>query len=103
MALIALETGGDLSASQAKTVLAEMAASHRTPADIVADLGLESVDSGELETMVDGLIAAHPDEWERFVGGEGKMQGFFVGQVMKATQGQADGKIVNQLLQSRKA
>ena len=48
------------------------------------------------------LIAANPDEWQRFCDGDGKMQGFFVGQVMKETKGQADGKVVNQLLQQRK-
>ena len=60
------------------------------------------MDTSELETLVDGLIAAHPDEWSRFAGDdEGdkkKMQGFFTGQIMKATQGQADGKAVAQLL-----
>lgn len=96
--LLRMEEEGDLTSGQVKQVLAEMAASHRPPAVIVAELGLEAVDTSELATMVDDLIAAHPEEWERFCGGESKMQGFFVGQVMRQTSGQADGKTVNQLL-----
>ena len=50
-------------------------------------------------------IAAHPDEFEQLRTGDdkarGKLTGFFVGQIMKATKGQADGKAVNQLLQAR--
>ena len=101
--LVRMETGGELTSSQAKQVLAEMAASHRRPADIAAEAGFEAVDTTELEALVDRLIADNPGEWERFVGGEGKMQGFFVGQVMKETNGQADGRTVNQLLQRRKS
>ena len=101
-ALISMEAGGELSASQAKQVLAEMAATHRPPADIAAELGFEAVDTGELEAIVDRLIEASPDEWQRFCEGDGKVQGFFVGQVMKETKGQADGKVVNQLLQQKR-
>jgi aspartyl-tRNA(Asn)/glutamyl-tRNA(Gln) amidotransferase subunit B len=101
-ALVTMAEAGDLTSSQAKQVLAEMATTGNSPADIAAAHGFEAVDTSELETLVDRLIADNPDEWERFVGGEGKMQGFFVGQVMKETQGQADGKVVNQLLVQRK-
>ncbi|MGK2929570.1 MAG: Asp-tRNA(Asn)/Glu-tRNA(Gln) amidotransferase subunit GatB, partial [Acidimicrobiales bacterium] len=101
-ALVTMAEAGDLTSSQAKQVLAEMATTGKSPADIAAAHGFEAVDTSELETLVDRLIADNPDEWERFVGGEGKMQGFFVGQVMKETQGQADGKVVNQLLVQRK-
>ena len=100
--LVAMVTGGELTASQAKQVLAEMAATGSTPAAIAAEHGFEAVDSGELEQMVDAVIADNPDEWARFCDGDGKMQGFFVGQIMRQTGGQADGKAVNQLLQQRK-
>ena len=77
------------------------------PTSIAAARGFEAMDTGELETLVDQLIADHPDEWARFTSGdEGdrkKMQGFFTGQIMKATKGQADGKVVNQLLSARAA
>jgi aspartyl-tRNA(Asn)/glutamyl-tRNA(Gln) amidotransferase subunit B len=59
------------------------------------------MDLSELEGIVDGLISAHPDEWQRFCDGDVKVTGFFVGQVMKATGGKADGKAVTALLNSR--
>ena len=101
-ALVDMETSGQLTTSQAKQVLAEMAETKQAPGEIAAARGFEAVDSSELEALVDRLIADHPGEWQRFVAGEGKMQGFFVGQVMRETQGQADGKTVNQLLLQRK-
>ena len=104
--LIAMETSGDLSSTQTKDVLAEMVDTGGVAADIAAAKGFEAMDTGELDTMVDELIANHPDEWARFTGddeGESKkMAGFFTGQIMKATKGQADGKVVAQLLNSRK-
>ena len=105
-ALIAMETGGELSATQTKEVLAEMVETGDAAADIAAAKGFEAMDSGELDGMLDSLIADHPDEWERYLSGdEGdqkKMAGFFTGQIMKATKGQADGKVINQLLGSRR-
>lgn len=100
-ALVGMESGGELSSTQAKTVLAQLVASGGEPATVAAELGFEAMDTGELETMVDQLIADNPDEWARFVEGDKKVQGFFVGQIMKATKGQADGKVVNQLLSAR--
>ncbi len=100
--LVSLEVGGQLTATQAKQVLAEMVASGGSPAAIAAERGFEAMESGELEGLVDGLIAEHPDEWQRFCDGDGKITGFFVGKVMKATQGKADGKAVTALLNARK-
>ncbi len=60
------------------------------------------MDTSELEGIVDGLISSNPDEWQRFCDGDAKVTGFFVGKVMKATQGQADGKVVTALLHDRK-
>jgi aspartyl-tRNA(Asn)/glutamyl-tRNA(Gln) amidotransferase subunit B len=93
-----MEAAGDLTSTQAKAVLAELVADGGEPAAVAAALGFEAVDTGELESLVDRLITDNPDEWARFCDGDRKVQGFFVGQVMKATLGQADGKIVNQLL-----
>jgi len=101
-ALVKMETGGELTATQAKTVLAEMVETGSAPADIAAAKGFEAMESGELEGIVDGLIAAHPDEWQRYCEGDGKITGFFVGGVMKATGGKADGKAVTALMQARK-
>ena len=60
------------------------------------------MDNSELESLVDGLIESNPTEWQRFCEGDAKITGFFVGQVMKATKGQADGKAVTALLNTRK-
>jgi aspartyl-tRNA(Asn)/glutamyl-tRNA(Gln) amidotransferase subunit B len=55
----------------------------------------------ELAAAVDRVIAANPDQWTRFVEGEGKLMGFLVGEVMRATKGKADGKAVTALLRQR--
>ncbi len=100
--LIRMETAGELSSTQTKTVLAEMVDSGGTPGGIAASHGFEAMDTSELDGLLDGIIAANPTEWKRFCDGDGKVTGFFVGQVMKATQGKADGKVVTALLNSRK-
>ena len=104
--LVQMLSSNELSSNQGQEVLAEMVASGGEPADIAAAKGFEAMDTGELDGMVDELIANHPDEWARFCGDDPgdakKMAGFFTGQIMKATKGQADGKVVAQLLNSRK-
>jgi aspartyl-tRNA(Asn)/glutamyl-tRNA(Gln) amidotransferase subunit B len=101
--LVAMEVDGKLSSTQTKTVLADLVADGGDPEQIAASHGFEAMDTSELEGLVDGLIQAHPAEWQRFCEGDGKVTGFFVGQVMKATQGKADGKVVTALLNSRKS
>ncbi|WP_419928466.1 Asp-tRNA(Asn)/Glu-tRNA(Gln) amidotransferase subunit GatB [Candidatus Poriferisocius sp.] len=100
--LVAMEAAGELTATQAKKVLAVLVESGGSPQEAAQSLGFEAMDSGELETLVDGLISEHPDEWSRFCDGDNKLTGFFVGQVMKATQGRADGNAVTQLLNARR-
>src|SRR5690606_35922064 len=94
-----------LTATQAKTVLAEMVATGGDPVAIAKAKGFEAMGADALTAAVDEVIAANPDEWERFVAGDdkvrGKLTGFFVGQVMKATKGQADGKAVTAMLRER--
>jgi len=106
-ALVGMEVGGDLTATQTKTVLAALVADGGDPAEVAASLGFEAMDGGELEAIVDGIIAAHPDDWAAFTSGDDKERkkksGFFVGQVMKATGGQADGRAVNEALARRAA
>jgi Asp-tRNA(Asn)/Glu-tRNA(Gln) amidotransferase B subunit len=58
-------------------------------------------DEGALAGWVDDVIAAHPDEVTRYRAGEGKLMGFFVGQVMKRSQGKADPKGVQPLLKAK--
>ncbi len=109
--LSAMEVRGDLTATQAKAVIADMIAaagpgapsgSTTDPVVIAATKGFEAMESSELEGIVDGLIAAHAQDWAKFCAGEQKVMGFFVGQVMKATGGKADGKAVSALLQARR-
>jgi aspartyl-tRNA(Asn)/glutamyl-tRNA(Gln) amidotransferase subunit B len=101
-ALVVMEAKGDLTATQAKTVLAEMASTGaKDPGAIAAQLGFEAMDTSELERMVDDAIAAQPDAWAKFCAGEQKALGAIVGHIMKASKGQADGKLVNQLLNAR--
>lgn len=104
--LVNLETSGLLTATQAKTVLVEMcarsAAGTADPAEIAAELGFEAMAADELETLVDQVIADNPEAWAKFCAGEAKVAGVFVGAVMKATRGQADGQVVTQLLAQRR-
>ena len=102
-ALTLLETGGKLTATQAKAVLAEIVANDGgDPAAIAASKGFEAMDTSALEAMVDEAIAADPDAWQKFCGGDGKAMGALVGLVMKASKGKADGKIVTALLNQKK-
>ena len=100
--LIRLEQSGDLTATQAKQVLGEMVATGLTPTEIAQNLGFESMEAGELETLVDAAIADNSEAWEKFCQGEEKVQGVFVGAVMKASKGQADGKAVTAILNQRR-
>jgi aspartyl-tRNA(Asn)/glutamyl-tRNA(Gln) amidotransferase subunit B len=64
------------------------------PAEIARRRGLEVLDTGSLEAVVAEVVAAHPEEWQRYVAGEDKLVGVFTGHVMRASAGQADGKAV---------
>ena len=76
-----------------------MAATGRSARQIVAEKGLSQVsDSAALEAEIDKIITANPDEVARYKTGNRKLMGFFVGQVMKATQGKANPKLVNEIL-----
>ena len=97
-----LEHAGDLTATQTKQVLSEMVATGLAPSEIAQNLGFESMEAGELETLVDAAIAENSEAWEKFCQGEEKVQGVFVGAVMKASKGQADGKAVTAILNQRR-
>ncbi len=97
--LIALVDDGAISTGVARKVFTEMAETGDDPAQIVDRQGLVQIsDEGALEATVDEIIAAHPDEFSRLKEGDRKLQGFFMGQIMKATKGQANPKVANQLL-----
>lgn len=101
--VVKMESAGRLSATQAKTVLAKMLESGGDPEEIASSLGFEALDSRVLEELVHKAIEEFPREWERYSMGEDQLSGFFIGQVMKASRGKADGKAVSAVLQSRRA
>ncbi len=83
----------------AKRVFAELASSGDDPKAVAERLGLVQVsDQGALSGWVDEVLAAHPAEVGRYRGGETKLMAFFVGQVMKKSQGKADPKGVQPVL-----
>ena len=100
--LLKMEEAGELSATQSKAVLAELVAAGGDPRSIANAKGFEQMDEGALDAVLDAVIAENPSEWERYVGGDDKLAGFFTGKVMAATRGQADGKAVNAGLRSRR-
>lgn len=98
-ALLKMVRQGAISGKIAKAVFIEMWQSGGEPAAIVAAKGLAQVsDVAELEAVVKGVLAEHLAEVEAYRGGKTKLLGFFVGQVMKKTQGRANPKTVNELL-----
>jgi aspartyl-tRNA(Asn)/glutamyl-tRNA(Gln) amidotransferase subunit B len=100
--LLTLMETSVISGKIAKTVFDEMVASGKSPKVIVAEKGLVQVtDSSEISAVVDRVIAASPDEVEKFKAGNTKLMGFFVGQVMKETKGKANPGVVNQLLKEK--
>ena len=96
--LIGLVADGKVSRSAARTVLAESFRTGDRPADVVEREGLGSVRADELDGVVEEVISANPDEAERVRDGDKKVVGFLMGQVMKATRGNADGGRARELL-----
>jgi aspartyl-tRNA(Asn)/glutamyl-tRNA(Gln) amidotransferase subunit B len=102
-ALLGLESGGQLSATQSKAVLAALLErGGGDPAAVAQEMGFEALGSGTLGAVLDEIIAANPDEWSRFVGGDDKLTGFFTGKVMDATAKKANGKEVVAELRRRR-
>ncbi len=97
-----MESSADLSATQAKDVLKEILAHGGDPASVAQRKGFERLDSGALGEIVAQLIDENPGEWSRYRGGDEKLAQFFIGQVMKLTKGQANGKEVIAELESRR-
>ena len=102
--LVGLIKSGTISTKIAKTVYEEMRHTGEAPEAIVQAQGLTQVsDTHALETHVDAVIAANPDKVKAYRGGKEKLIGFFVGQVMRVTQGKANPQMVNDLLQKELA
>jgi aspartyl-tRNA(Asn)/glutamyl-tRNA(Gln) amidotransferase subunit B len=97
--LLKLVEGGTISNKIAKTIFDEMWKTGKEPARIVEEKGLVQVsDTGEIEKIIDGIMAANPGQLAEYRGGKEKVFGFFVGQVMRASKGKANPGVVNELL-----
>ncbi len=102
--LIALIDDGTISGKIAKSVFEELLDSDRSAATIVEEKGLSQVsDSGELAAVIAAVLKGQEDKIAEYRAGKEKMLGFFVGQVMKATQGKANPKMVNEMLRKELA
>jgi aspartyl-tRNA(Asn)/glutamyl-tRNA(Gln) amidotransferase subunit B len=100
--LVALIDEGTISGKIAKTVFDEMLATAKRPRAIVAERGLVQVtDAAAIAAAVERVLADNPDKVADYRGGKEKLFGFFVGQVMRATDGKANPKQVNDLLRER--
>ncbi len=93
---------GELTGKLAKDVLPKMVESGEPPSVIVEREGLKQIsDTGALEKIVDDVIAANPKQVEQYKSGKTTVIGFLVGQVMKASRGQANPATVNEILKAR--
>ena len=100
--LVAMVAEGMVSASAAKDVLDGVMRGEGGPRQVALDRDLTQLtDSSAIEEAVDAVLAENQDAIERYRAGETKVVGFLVGQVMRATQGKADPRTVNQFLASK--
>jgi aspartyl-tRNA(Asn)/glutamyl-tRNA(Gln) amidotransferase subunit B len=100
--MLVLIEKGTISGKIAKTVFEEMYKTGKDADVIVKEKGLVQVsDESEIEKVVDDIFVKNLKEVERFKAGEEKLLGFFAGQVMKATKGKANPKMVNELLKKK--
>ena len=100
--LVNLVTEGVISGKIAKTVLEETWDSGLSPIEIVESSGLKQIDDDdEIERIIDQIISEHPDQVSAYKGGKDKLFGFFVGQIMKATEGKANPASANKILKDK--
>lgn len=100
--LIVLIDQGTISGKIAKTVFTEMWSSKKPPGQIVKEKNLVQItDTAAIEKIIDDVLTAYPNEVAEFQNGKTKLMGFFVGNAMKATKGQASPDIVNKILATK--
>ena len=93
---------GSINNNQGKEVLTEMFASGKPAPQVIKDKGFEQVsDSGAIEKIIDEVITANQANVDAYRGGNEKLFGFFVGQIMKASGGKANPKVVNDILRNK--
>jgi aspartyl-tRNA(Asn)/glutamyl-tRNA(Gln) amidotransferase subunit B len=101
-ALVRLIDEEKISGKQGKDVLVEMFKTGKPASAIVAEQGLVQVsDTGEIDQLIDAVIAANPDQVANYCSGKEALLGFFVGQVIKASKGKANPKVVNERLRAK--
>lgn len=100
--LVAMVSKGELTGKSAKDVLPKMFESGEAPGPIVEREGLKTMsDMGAVEKIIDDVIAANPKQVEQYKSGKTAVMGFLVGQVMKASRGQAAANVVNEMLKTK--
>jgi aspartyl-tRNA(Asn)/glutamyl-tRNA(Gln) amidotransferase subunit B len=100
--LLDLIKSGEISGKIAKDVLDVMIESGESAAKIVETKGLKQVsDVASLEKIIEKIIAENPDLVTKILAGDNRPFGFFVGQVMKSTNGQANPQVVNEILKKK--
>jgi aspartyl-tRNA(Asn)/glutamyl-tRNA(Gln) amidotransferase subunit B len=101
-ALVRLIDEGKISGRQGKDVLVAMFNNGKSAQAIIEEHGLVQVsDTGEIDALIDGVMAANPDQVASYRSGKETLFGFFVGQVIKASKGKANPKVVNERLRAR--
>jgi aspartyl-tRNA(Asn)/glutamyl-tRNA(Gln) amidotransferase subunit B len=100
--LLLLEAAGSLSATQSKAVLAVLIDEGGEPGEIAGRLGFQSMGGGEVDSLIDEVIAANEAEWSRYLEGDEKVAGFLLGQVMRNSKGRANGKLVAAAFEARR-
>ncbi len=102
VALLALVDKGTINQTTAREVLAEMIDSGRAPDEIVAARGLAQIsDEAALSAIIEQVIADNPGPLANYLGGKESLLGWFVGQVMRATRGQGNPALINELLRRK--
>jgi aspartyl-tRNA(Asn)/glutamyl-tRNA(Gln) amidotransferase subunit B len=101
-ALVRLIDEGKISGKQGKDVLVEMFGSGKSAASVVAERGLVQVsEASAIDPLIDEVIAKSPQQLEQYRAGKETLFGFFVGQVLKASKGKANPKVVNERLREK--
>ena len=100
--LLDLIKSGEISGKIAKDVMDLMFETGDSPAKIVDEKGFKQVsDTGAIDKVIDAVMAANPDKLAEYRSGKDKLFGFFVGQVMKESKGQANPNVVNEMLKEK--
>jgi len=100
--LITLIGSGTISGKIAKEILPELIESGESAQALVEAKGLTAIsDTGELNDLIDQILTENPKQLEQYKAGKTKLKGFFVGQLMKKTEGRADPQLSNQLIEQK--